>query len=400
MIDYRTQFFTSLEASLGDNTFVKLSLGTYRGNETDLKSLIVKKVLIKREEKFSFTYRYKTKDLVKNYTLTESLLLLQALLQAEGFRSANLFDLAHDLYYEWLHVEKSVLKKNKPSHTAPPSLAHDQPKARLIAAQGKGYLHELGITDAAGTVHKNAQDKYRQINHYIEILRPLLQALPTREKIKVVDMGAGKGYLTFALYDFLNNSCQLPADITGIEHRQELVDLCNKVALAAQFTGLHFVPGRIADHANEDFNILIALHACDTATDDAIAKGIAAGADLILAAPCCHKQIRREMEASKTKNELDFLLKHGIFLERQAEMVTDGLRALILEYFGYSAKVVEFVSDAHTPKNVLIIGQKKSGPLVAQPLILRKIRETKAYFGITTHHLEKKLGLDQLPDLV
>jgi SAM-dependent methyltransferase len=393
MTDYKSQFLTALEASLPDNTFVKISLGTYRGTEADLKSIIIKKILVKREEKLSFTYRYKTRDVVKNYAQAEGLGLVREFLHENGFRSANLFALNHDLYFEWLHPEKSVLKKNKPSHTAPPSLAHDKVKKRPIA--GKAYLHALGLADETGAIHKNAQDKYRQINHYIDILRPLLQELPARELTKVVDMGAGKGYLTFALYDFLTNVLQVPAQVTGIEYRPELVDLCNQIAREAQFAGLHFAQGTIEQYANADLNVLIALHACDTATDEAIGKGIGAGADLILVAPCCHKQIRREMEQHKAKNELDFLVKHGIFLERQAEMVTDGLRALILEYFGYTTKVIEFVSDVHTPKNVLLIGVKKKTSPEASAAILRKIQATKTYFGIGQHHLERVMRLGE-----
>src|SRR5690606_21493052 len=123
---------------------------------------------------------------------------------------------------------------------------------------------------------------------------------------------------------------------------------------------LSFMQGTIENYQPEkNLDILIALHACDTATDDAIAKGIKNNAALIVVAPCCHKQIRREMEKNKVKNDLDFLLKHGIFMERQAEMVTDGLRALVMEYFGYQTKAFQFVSDAHTPKNVLVVGEKR-----------------------------------------
>ena len=124
-----------------------------------------------------------------------------------------------------------------------------------------------------------------------------------------------------------------------------------------------------------------------------IQKGISANADLIVVAPCCHKQIRKEIEKHKTKNELDFLLKHGIFLERQAEMVTDGLRALILEYFGYSTKVFEFVSDVNTPKNVMIVAEKKAKTDSQKQEILAKIKATKTYFGIEYHQLEKLMGL-------
>ena len=173
-----------------------------------------------------------------------------------------------------------------------------------------------------------------------------------------------------------------------------MVELCNGIALNAGFNDLSFVEGSIQDFKAERIDLLIALHACDTATDDAIYKGIKAGAKLIVVAPCCHKQIRKEMTLAKSKNELDFLLKYGIFMERQAEMVTDGIRALILEYFGYKTKVMEFISDVHTPKNVLVVGVKNKTSQVDQTDVLTKIKETKAYFGINYHHLERLLELD------
>jgi len=179
----------------------------------------------------------------------------------------------------------------------------------------------------------------------------------------VADMGSGKGYLTFALYDYLTNSLGMNTEITGVEYRHDLVNLCNDISEKSAFTQLKFTQSTIEDFDPKNTNILIALHACDTATDDAIAKGIEAEADLIVVAPCCHKQIRREMEKSKAQNDLQFLTQHGIFMERQAEMVTDGIRALVLEYFGYSTKVFEFISDTHTPKNAMIIGMKNPATL-------------------------------------
>jgi hypothetical protein len=146
--------------------------------------------------------------------------------------------------------------------------------------------------------------------------------------------------------------------VTGVEMRPDLVRLCNGIARDSNLANLEFVDGTIQKYDATGANILIALHACDTATDDAILKGISAGASLIVVAPCCHKQIRREMESGKKQNELEILTRHGIFMERQAEMVTDSLRALILEYFGYSVKVFEFVGGEHTPKNVMIAATK------------------------------------------
>src|SRR5690606_2041912 len=231
-----------------------------------------------------------------------------------------------------------------------------------------------------------------QINHYIEILSAMLKRLPQKDTLNVVDMGAGKGYLTFALYDYLVHKLQKRTYLVGVEYRKDLVELCNQVAAKSDFKNLLFLRGAIEEYQPEsDLDMLIALHACDTATDDAIAKGIRHHADLIVVAPCCHKQIRREMEKNKTPNGLDFLLKHGIFMERQAEMVTDGLRALIMEYFGYQTRVFEFVSDAHTPKNVLVVGERKSIDPKRQQEILAKIRSIKTYFGIDYHHLETLL---------
>ncbi|WDR04256.1 SAM-dependent methyltransferase [Devosia algicola] len=240
---------------------------------------------------------------------------------------------------------------------------------------------------------KAAQDKYRQINKMVEIFAPLIQAIPADRLHKIVDMGSGKGYLTFALYDYLTSVAKADIEIVGVEFRDELVALCNRIAAEAKFARLRFERGAIEQFDSSDASVVIALHACDTATDDAIHKGIAAGAELIAVAPCCHKQIRRQIEANKASNDLDFLLTHGVFMERQAEMVTDGLRALILEAAGYKTRIFEFISDAHTPKNVLIVAQRAKKSPAEREVVLRKIADTKAYFGIGYHHLERLQGL-------
>ena len=390
--DHKTQWIDAISEGLAKNTFVKISLGNYKGDETGLKNIYIKRVLIKREEKFSFTYRYQTKDIVKNYSTEDAIAHLLNFVKPDGFRTALLFSTESDLFLEYLNGDKTSLKKKPASYPATPSLDHDKQKNRLIESKGKHYLTELRITDESGKVYNATQDKYKQINHYIEILSSLLKELPAHEILKVVDMGAGKGYLTFALYDYLINVLKIKADVTGVEYRPDLVDLCNQIANRSEFGGLHFVQGSIQDYDSAGANVLIALHACDTATDDAIAKGITAGADLIVVAPCCHKQIRREIEKHKHKNELDYLTRHGLFLERQAEMVTDGIRALILEYFGYSVKVIDFIADAHTPKNVMLVAVKSNKPKQDQA-VLNKIKEAKAYFGIEQHYLEGLTGL-------
>ncbi|WAC42653.1 class I SAM-dependent methyltransferase [Pedobacter sp. SL55] len=385
-------FLEKLEESVRNGTFVKLSLGNYKGNEEALKQLFVKPVVLKNNKMLAFNYRYQTKDIFKNFSEQESIVLIKNYV-AEGFNIATLFTTAEEHILEKTVKGGLRLRTKKLEQQKQVVVAHDKQKKRLILAKDNLYLQELGLTGADGVVFKNAQDKYKQINQYIEILSPLIKEFPVGTIKNVVDMGSGKGYLTFALYDYLLNH-QQKANVVGVEFRKDMVGLCNAIAQKANFDQLSFVEGTIDSYENDNINLLIALHACDTATDDAIYKGIQANAELIVVAPCCHKQIRREIEKHKAQNDLNFLTKHGIFLERQAEMVTDGLRALILEYFGYKTKVFEFVSDVHTPKNVLVVGiRNKDQGARNKDEILKKINDTKAYFGIGYHHLEKLLNI-------
>lgn len=385
-------FHQQLTDSIPAHQFIKISLGNYQGNDKELKNIYVRRIIVKRVEMLSFTYRNKTRDIVKNFPIAEGLTRISQLI-SNDFKICTFFSTEKEVIVE--HDKKGAItvRERLIKTEVPVVLSHDKEKKRLIPPTGKTYLQELRITDAAGDVYKNAQDKYKQINQYVALLDPLIRSLPAGTVKKVADMGSGKGYLTFALYDYLINVLKTEATVTGVEYRQDMVDLCNDIALKSGFQGLSFVQGSIEEYQPEGTNLLIALHACDTATDDAIYKGIKASAELIVVAPCCHKQIRKEMEKGKAENELDFLLKYGIFMERQAEMVTDGIRALVLEYFGYKTKVFEFISDAHTPKNVLIVGIRTKDQPADRAGILAKIKATKAYFGIGYHHLERLLEL-------
>lgn len=370
-------------------------MGNYQGNEKELKNIYVRKVRIKRVDMLSFTYRYKTRDIIKNLPIAEGIKLIGNFI-SNDFKIATIFTNVKEVILEHGKKQLITLRENVLNKPIQVDLSHNKEKKRLILPTGKDYLTELNLTDAGGNIFKNAQDKYKQINQYIEILNSLIKELPSGSVKKIVDMGSGKGYLTFALYDYLQQLMKEGLEITGVEYREDLVVLCNAIASRSGFAQLNFIQGTIADYAVPAIDLLIALHACDTATDDAIYKGIKANAKLIVVAPCCHKQIRREMEKNKVGNELSFLTKYGIFMERQAEMVTDGIRALILEYFGYKTKIFEFISDAHTPKNVLVVGTKtKDKGAKHKEEILKKITETKAYFGIGHHHLERLFNLDQ-----
>ena len=214
--------------------------------------------------------------------------------------------------------------------------------------------------------------------------------LKDRQSVRVVDFGSGKGYLTFAVHDYLANTRGLDVSVTGVELREDLVRLCNAAAADASLMGLTFEQGDIRSHAGEPIDLMIALHACDTATDYAIHAGLRAGASIILCAPCCHKEVRPQMESPAL---LRPLLRHGIHLGQEAEMVTDGLRALLLESRGYDAKIFEFVSLEHTSKNKMILAVKK--PHAAdRGAVQAQIREIKDFYGIREQSLERLLQAD------
>lgn len=383
-MDSKQQWLDALKTSLTDGSFIALQLRGYKGREPELKQLLARKILVKREEKLSITYRYKTRDIVKNHALADSVAHLAEWL-AQGFSNATLFTTGADITLNHDRIDRAA-----PTRKSPESLAHDRAKHRHVSTENKPYLHALGITDAQGRIYKNAQDKYRQIDKYIEIVAGLL---PPTGIARIADMGSGKGYLTFALYDYLTATLGRTVEMVGVEYRADLVSLCNQIASDAGFTGLRFQQGSIADFDSTGIDMLIALHACDTATDDAIARGIHAGAKLMVVAPCCHKQIRREMETGKPNPELALLTRHGTFMEREAEMVTDAMRAQLLEYCGYDTKLFEFISDAHTPKNVMITATLRTPAKPRDPALLAPFTAAKHFFGIGRHQLEQLLNL-------
>jgi len=203
----------------------------------------------------------------------------------------------------------------------------------------------------------------------------------------ILDMGSGKGYLTFSLHDYLSKQLNTEINTKGIEIREDLVQKCNAIARKHQMKGLSFQLGNIEDFEVKKAHVVIALHACDIATDMAIAKGIKAQAKYIVVAPCCHKQIRKAMQKSDSK--LNPLLKYGILKERQAEMITDTIRSLLLESQGYEVNVFEFISSEHTGKNIMLTAKKINRN---DGSALEKVKDLKNEFGIDHHYLEKLLN--------
>jgi SAM-dependent methyltransferase len=377
----KDNFLQKLSQSIENETFVKLTLAKPI-QKTDLKNIYVRLIGVKKQPHLSFTFRYNTRDEVKNLPITEGGAFVSEQL-GTVFLNAILFTTESDFTLNLNPKGEGKMTQHAPQNTEGGITTHDTAKNRQLDPT-KPYFHALDITDKQGKLTASGQKKFRQIDKYMGIVASLLRETTLPDDAIIADFGSGKGYLTFALYDFLKNTLQKTPSVFGIELRQNLVDFCNNLAEKSQFTQLEFVAKDINDFHTDRLDMLIALHACDIATDLALAKGIHAGAKIIVVAPCCHKQIRNELRESNVDNELSPLLKNGILEERQAELLTDGLRALLLEKSGYRTKVFEFISTEHTPKNVMIVGIKSQ----VNPKAAAQIDAIKTHFGIKTHFLE------------
>ena len=388
MLENVEKFLDSLAASLADGTFVRLTLANYKGSEERLQRIQARRVTTKKGDRLFVLYRYETRDTAKNYPVADSRELVQKQLDS-GFNSAHLFTTANDLQLEIGKKGKSRLNTAKPTFKTAPPPKHDREK-KLQIAPSAFYLRALGITTEEGKVRDKQQDKWRQINKFVEILAGLIDKseLKDRKRLRVVDMGSGKGYLTFATYDYLTNMRGVDAQVVGVETRPDMVKTCSDLADACGFDKLHFVNGVIDSYDPGEVDILIALHACNTATDDAIFKGINAEAAVIIAVPCCHHELRPQLKAPPMLRDI---LKHPVMLERMAETMTDGIRSLLLEREGYATKLFEFVATEHTPKNNMLVATRlaKAGD---RSRFQQEIDEIKDLYSIRQQHLEVLLG--------
>jgi 2-polyprenyl-3-methyl-5-hydroxy-6-metoxy-1,4-benzoquinol methylase len=382
------QLISKLTASLQDGTFVKLSLGNYKGSDDQLQKIMVRPIDTKRGARLYFLYKAKTRDTAKNYDLAEGVGLIEKLL-GEGFRTAHLFTTANDHQLDISAKGKTRLVTSKPTFQNVPERDHDRPKKRLVDASSF-YLKALGVTTDQGVVRSSQQDKWQQINKFVEILDGLVEraALGRDKKLRLVDMGSGKGYLTFAAYDHLRNALGFEVEMTGIDDRGELITLCSEIAAAAGFAGLRFEQGRIETADIGEVDVLIALHACNTATDDALYKGIKAGAKVLIAAPCCHQELRPQLMPPAV---LEPVMKHAVMLEREAETLTDGIRAMLLESLGYRTRIFEFVSVEHTPKNNMIAATLRAD-VKPDGSMVRKVDALMAFYGIRQQRFRSLLA--------
>ncbi|MFM9917668.1 MAG: class I SAM-dependent methyltransferase [Rhizobacter sp.] len=397
------RFVERCAASLEDGRFASLLLSKHRGPDPDLQRVTVRLIALRGKPHLSFVYRHDTRDVTKNLPVVAGVSTLRDLL-GPVFRAAHLR--TQDEEVELAISQRGVCTLRSkhlagacasggddPVEGAP---GHDREKQRWVDVS-RPFLTELGVTTAAHTVVPAMSRKWKQINKFVEVMAGALRAshlldadlaAPGASRtVRVVDFGAGKGYLTFAVHEHLRELPGIAPEVTGVELRPDMVRLSNVVVDKLGLVGLRFEEGDVRSQAARPIDVMIALHACDTATDHAIDLGLRGGAAVIVCSPCCHKELRPQL---LSPHPLRPILRHGVHLGQQAEMLTDGLRAMLLEACGYDTQVFEFVALEHTQKNKMILAVKRARPQPAEA-VWAQIDDIKTFYGIREQCLENLL---------
>ncbi len=382
------QFLEAFQQAFETDHFDRLILSQYKGELEQLEKMTFRVISLNEQKVLSCVYRYKTQDVTKNYPLNEALTQVTELLAC--CKQANLFTDQEELQLK-KNKKKAMLTRSKAKPASTKSKAeqgHDRVKQRYVD-QDSVFLQHLGITDQQGQIIPSMARKWKQINKFVEIFSgALAQIQPQEQGLRIVDFGSGKGYLTCALYDYMQKHGQTPY-VTGVELNPKMVEFCQNVAQQSGFSQLDFFQGDVRTYEPERLDVMIALHACDVATDFAIHSGIRLNAQIIMCAPCCHKELRPQLQSPKV---LSPMLQFGIHAGQQAEMLTDTIRALLLKAYGYETKVFEFVALEHTSKNKMILATKRKDYEQPDQAVLAQIQVLKEMYGIQKHSLELLLN--------
>lgn len=271
----------------------------------------------------------------------------------------------YDGYHGVVLVSKkgSMTVKRKRTGKTPvvTDFSHNRTKKYLLPeGEAVDFLVDLGVMTKEGKVVHAKYDKFRQINRFLEFINDIVDELPKDKVVKIIDFGCGKSYLTFAMYYFLHEKKGLAVEITGLDLKEDVIARCNQLKDRYHYEGLRFLMGDIADYeGTNEVDMVVTLHACDTATDYALHKAVKWGAKVILSVPCCQHELNKQIE----NEALSSVLKYGLLKERMSALMTDGIRANLLEEQGYQVQVLEFIDMEHTPKNILLrcvyTGKKK-----------------------------------------
>jgi SAM-dependent methyltransferase len=386
--DYKIQVKSLV---LDEATFVRLTLKSQKSAaHTDLwRQVIVRPVMLKGGRYLQFSYFSQKQDITKNYQGIEAEARLDEVL-ALPFTGISVQSTTGELFLQITKKGKAVLHKSKASSAvSAPNLAHDaSKKLALPTGRPDTFLQATGIMDEQGRVRPSMHDKFIQINEFLKLLEHTgeLEHLPNRP-VEILDCGCGSAYLSFATYHYLNNVRAIPAHLLGIDVNETLIHKDNAESASLGFAQACFEHASILDYRPKVApDIVLALHACDTATDEALFQGIEHQARLILCAPCCHHHLQQQLHAVEP---LSPIFHDGILKHRLGDILTDTFRALILRIMGYRTEVVEFAAPEHTDKNLLIRAVRHSPNQRAA--VVREYLELKRFWGVTPY-LETLLG--------
>jgi SAM-dependent methyltransferase len=377
------------ERILDNDTFIRAVFsGEQKGASVPWVRVAVRPVELKGQIHLQFSYLDKKKDITKNY-LDEAASKVDELL-ALPFRNIFIESGAGNLQVNFSKKGKPLISKSKPSQTQT-ALSHDRHKGRLLNEENAAsFLQAIGILTHDGRIKADMQRKYKQINEFLRLVDETASFTTWDESpLHIVDFGCGSGHLTFAMYYYLREVLRLDAHVTGVDLKSELMGQLQAKSEAMGWSQLRFEVGAFADYRPEiNPDLVLALHACDTATDDALAKGIQWDSKVIVCAPCCQHELQEQMARVELPDQLASVFQDGIFFERMGDILTDTFRATILRIMGYRTDVTQFVPIEHTAKNLMIRAVKTSQPVERW---VGQYQKLKSFWGVTPC-LERLLG--------
>lgn len=335
---------------ISNKQLVNATFSQPRQKSNEIKRVKLKPVEIKNKYHIQFEYHYERILKHENILLDDLKTHIETLLTQ--FRQIHAQFLNETVHIKLSKKNKVLWKTEKTKEISHINLSHNRKKQYLLDETKKyPFLIRLGVQTEEGKIVKQKHAKFRQINRFLEFIDDALNYLPKNKQIRIIDFGSGKSYLTFAMYHYLKNEKALNIKVTGLDLKKEVIEHCNQIAQDLQYTDLQFLVGDINDY-NEETNVdmVVTLHACDVATDMALAKAVKWGAKVILSVPCCQHELNRQLNVPS----LEVMTQHGLIKERFASLATDSIRAEILSLVGYETQILEFIDMENTPKNILI----------------------------------------------
>lgn len=381
-MDKLTKFFEEICNEDNVDKLIKIIFGNVRKKSNPYKKVIIRPIKLQCKIMLQVEYHFEKKVTHKNVELYTAIELFQIFI-SQDFKQINIQTIDEDIQVLASKPEKPKITRKRVQKRAALNLEHNKQKQYIIPDKEPcDFLIKLGVMGKDGKVFQKHYAKFRQINRYLEIVEDVMDYLPKKsdKPLKIIDFGCGKSYLTFALYHYLKLLKGYNVEIIGLDLKEDVIEFCNKTAKELGYTELNFLMGDIADYTSDHADMVVTLHACDTATDYALINAVNWNAKVILSVPCCQHEM-----FSQIKNDIHQpMYKHGILKDKFTELLTDGLRGLKLEACGYDVAMIEFTSLEHTAKNIMIraVKDKNSQKNASMEKAQREYEELKAFYNV------------------